>query len=118
MKMRLLAMIPLTQVSTALIVVLGMVFMSKVVMTLVADFALLSSLKSLMRLMVRGSYATGRTCGIFYWRYLHGPLRLFLIQLVAINVTLVILAYDACRHIWQHLLKVRPPSVARFTPAH
>ena len=114
-------MIHFTQISTALIVLLGMVFMSKVVMTLVADFALLSSLKSLkslMRLMVRGSYVTGRTFGIFYWRYLHGPLRLFLIQLVAINVTLVILAYDACRHIWQHLLKVRPPSVARFTPAH
>ena len=111
-------MIHFTQISTALIVLLGMVFMSKVVMTLVVDFALLSSLKSLMRLMVRGSYVTGRTFGIFYWRYLHGPLRLFLIQLVAIMATLVILAYDACRHIWQHRLKVRPPSVARFTPAH
>ena len=111
-------MIHFTQISTALLVLLGMVFMSKVVRTLVVDFALLSSLKSLIRLMVRGTYATGRNLGIFYWRYLHGPLRLFLIQLVAINVTLVILAYDACRHIWQHLLKVRPPSVARFTPAH
>ena len=111
-------MIHFTQVSTALIVALGMVFMSKVVMTLVAEIALLSSLKSLMRLMVRGSYATGRTFGIFYWRYLHGPLRLFLIQIMALMLTLVTLAFDACRHIWQHLLKVRPPSVARFTPAH
>ena len=108
----------LVQVSIALIVALGMVFMSQVVMALVADFALLSSLKNLMRLMVRGSYATGRTFGIFYWRYLHGSLRLFLIQLVALMVTLVILAYDACRHIWLHRLKVRPPSVARLTPAH
>ncbi|KZR78403.1 hypothetical protein [Prochlorococcus marinus] len=111
-------MIHFTQISTALIVALGMVFMTKVVMTLVADFALFSSLKSLMRLMVRGSYVIGRTFGIFYWRYLHGPLRLFLIQLVAIIVTIVILAYDACRHIWQHRLKVRPPSVPRLTPAH
>ena len=107
-----------TQVSTALIVVLGMVFMSKVVMTLVADFALLSSLKSLMRLMVRGSYATGRTFGIFYWRYLHVPLRMFLIQLMALMVTLVILAFDACRHLLKHRLKVSPPSLARLTPAH
>ncbi|WP_241466576.1 MULTISPECIES: transthyretin [unclassified Prochlorococcus] len=116
--MRALPMIHLTQLSTALIVTLGMVFMSKVVMTLVADFALLSSLKSLMVLMVRGSYAIGRTFGIFYWRYLHSPLRLFLIQLLALMVTLVILAFDACRHIWQYRLKVSPPSVARFTPAH
>ena len=111
-------MIHFTQVSTALIVVLGMVFMSKVVMTLVADIALFSSLKNLMRLMVRGSYATGRTFGIFYWRYLHGPLRMLLIQLMALMVTLVILAFDACSHIWQHRLKVSPPSVARLTPAH
>ena len=111
-------MIHFTQVSTALIVVLGMVFMSKVVMTLVADIALFSSLKSLMHLMVRGSYATGRTFGIFYWRYLHGPLRMFLIQLMALMVTLVTLAFDACRHIWQHRLKVSAPAVARLTPAH
>ena len=114
-------MIHFTQVSTALIVALGMVFMSKVVMTLVADFALLSSLKSLkslMRLMVRGSYATGRTFGIFYWRYLHGPLRMFLIQLMALMVTLVILAFHACRHLLKHRLKVSPPSLARLTPAH
>ena len=107
-----------TQVSTALIVALGMVFMSKVVMPLVADIALLSRLKSLMRLMVRGSYATGRTFGIFYWRYLHGPFRMFLIQLMALMVTLVILAFDACRHLLKHRLKVSPPSVARLTPAH
>ena len=111
-------MIHFTQVSTALIVALGMVFMSKVVMTLVADIALFSSLKGLMRLMVRGSYATGRTFGIFYWRDLHGPLRMFLIQLMALMVTLVILAFDTCRHLLKHRLKVSPPSVARLTPAH
>ncbi|KZR68035.1 hypothetical protein [Prochlorococcus sp. MIT 1303] len=107
-----------TQVSTALIVALGMVFMSKVVMTLVADIALFASLKSLMGLMVRGSYATGRTFGIFYWRYLHGPLRIFLIQLMVLMVTLVILAFDAWRHTWEHRLKVSAPAVARLTPAH
>ena len=111
-------MIYFTQVSTALIFALGMVFMSKVVMTLVAQIALLSSLKSLMRLMVRGSYAIGRTFGIFYWRYLHGPFRMFLILLMALMVTLVILAFDTCRHIWQHRLKLSPPSVARLSPAH
>ena len=114
-------MIHFTQISTALIVLLGMVYMSKVVMTLVVDFAVLSSLKSLkslMGLMVRGSYLTGRTFGIFYWRYLHGPLRRLVVQLVALMVALVILAYDACRHMWQHRLKVRPPLGARFTPAH
>ena len=111
-------MIHLAQVSTALIVAFGMVFMSKVVMALIADFALLSRLNSLICVMVRGSYATGRNLGIFYWRYLHGPLRLLLIQLAALIVTLVMLALDAGMNIWQHRLKVRPPSVSRLTPAH
>ena len=108
----------LIQLLTGSLVALGMVFLIGVAAELIPVAALPSLCIALLKLLIRGCYATGLAIGEVYKRNLQSRLNWLAIRLMAFSITLVVVGFEAIGSTLQQPTKQTLRSIPGLIPAN